>query len=105
MPAFTALSTYDSPEIKAVLQKIIDRPGWASGNALMVLLRDIKYSTYGTTRRACSIDYSSGTYKPELHVEWSTAAAGWTGKVNGVENPAKLNGVALSDIAKINGIE
>ncbi|GAF86989.1 unnamed protein product, partial [marine sediment metagenome] len=29
---------------------------------------------------------------------------GWTGKINGVTNPAKINGVAVADIAKVNGV-
>jgi len=32
------------------------------------------------------------------------AAGGWTGKINGVTNPAKINGIAVADIAKVNGV-
>lgn len=32
------------------------------------------------------------------------SASGWTGKVNGVTNPAKVNGVAVSAISKVNGV-
>lgn len=31
-------------------------------------------------------------------------AAGWTGIVNGVTNPAKVNGVAVANINKVNGV-
>lgn len=31
--------------------------------------------------------------------------ASWTGTINGVTNPAKVNGVSVSDISKINGVE
>jgi hypothetical protein len=31
-------------------------------------------------------------------------AAGWTGKINGVTNPAKINGIAVADIAKVIGV-
>ena len=30
-------------------------------------------------------------------------AAGWTGKINGVTNPAKINGIAVANISKVNG--
>lgn len=29
---------------------------------------------------------------------------GWTGKINGVTNPAKINGIPVANIAKVNGI-
>lgn len=29
--------------------------------------------------------------------------AGWTGKINGITNPAKVDGIAVADIEKING--
>lgn len=31
--------------------------------------------------------------------------AGWTGKINGVTNPSKLNGLAVANISTINGVE
>jgi len=31
---------YEGPDLKAVIQEIVDRPGWVSGNALVLLLSD-----------------------------------------------------------------
>ena len=31
-------------------------------------------------------------------------AGGWTGKVMGVTNPSKINGIAVANISKVNGI-
>ena len=31
-------------------------------------------------------------------------STGWTGKINGVSSPAKINGIAVADIARVNGI-
>ena len=31
-------------------------------------------------------------------------STGWTGIINGVTNPAKINGIAVADIAKVCGI-
>ena len=31
-------------------------------------------------------------------------SAGWAGKVNGVTNPAKINGITVANIAKVNGV-
>ena len=32
-------------------------------------------------------------------------STGWTGIINGVTNPAKINGIAVADIAKVCGVE
>ena len=37
-------------------------------------------------------------------VEFDTTAAGWTGKISGVTNPAKIMGVAVANIAKVKGV-
>lgn len=29
---------------------------------------------------------------------------GWTGKIKGVTNPSKVNGIAVANISKINGV-
>jgi len=34
----------------------------------------------------------------------SEESSGWTGKINGVTNPAKINGIAVANIAKVNGV-
>lgn len=49
-------------------------------------------------------DYTvqSNTLPPSLYGTGVTA--GWTGKINGVTNPAKINGIAVANIAKVNGI-
>ena len=33
-----------------------------------------------------------------------TSSSGWTGKILGVTNPSKVNGLAVANITKINGI-
>lgn len=37
---WVAETAYTSPDITAIIQEIIDRPGWASGNALMLFIKD-----------------------------------------------------------------
>jgi len=36
-------------------------------------------------------------------VEWTETPSGWTGKINSITNPAKINGVAVADIASVMG--
>lgn len=40
--------------------------------------------------------------KPKLVITY--IASGWVGKINGVTNPTKINGIAVADIIKVNGI-
>lgn len=40
---------------------------------------------------------------PELQLYGTAPPAGWTGKINGVTNPAKICGVAVADIASVMG--
>jgi len=55
---------YDSPDISTVIQEIVDREGWVSGNA-MTLLLDIIGTTYSVIS-----SYDRGSGLPELHIKW-----------------------------------
>jgi hypothetical protein len=60
---------YDSPDVSGIIQAIIDRPGWASGQAMAFMFdgdEDDNVDGY-------SWDYNSGQYAPELYIEWSLA--------------------------------
>jgi len=78
IPAWTQNNEYDSPDISAIIQEIIDREGWASGNALVIFWDDHDdRSTHSdqTNRAGQSYDGSSGQ-APELHIEYTEPAAG-----------------------------
>jgi hypothetical protein len=66
--SFLAGTWYDSPDIAAAVQEVVDRVGWASGNHLAVVIKDIDTSN---AKRFHSRDSTSGTYKPELIITWS----------------------------------
>jgi len=63
-------SQYDTVDIKSALQTVIDRVGWASGQAVTAVIKDDS-SDSGAIRRPSQIDWNSGAEKAELHVEWS----------------------------------
>ena len=78
IPAWTEDTEYNSPEIKTIIQEIIDREGWASGNALVIFWDDHDdRSTHSdqTNRAGQSYDGSSGK-APKLHIEYTPPAAG-----------------------------
>jgi hypothetical protein len=51
-----------TPNLAAVVQEIVNRPGWASGNAMAVVLT-------GTGRRTA--EAWDGTYAPTLRIEYT----------------------------------
>ncbi|MAT97536.1 MAG: hypothetical protein CL608_10375 [Anaerolineaceae bacterium] len=68
LSAWTAGQVVQSPNITGIIQEIVNRPGWSSGNDLVIIL------TTGTGERdAVSFDIDSGA-APLLHVDYSFGA-------------------------------
>jgi hypothetical protein len=57
-----------TPDISAVIQQIVDRPGWASGNALAIIVT-------GTGHRVAESFNGLPAAAPLLHVEYTTGMA------------------------------
>jgi len=71
IPAWTEGVSYTSPDIKAVVQEIVNRGDWASGNAMTFIVE-------GSGKRvARSFDGAAG-FAPKLIVEYTSANAGQT---------------------------
>jgi hypothetical protein len=71
IPEWTPNSDYNSPDIAAVIQEIVNRPGWVSGNAIVIFWDDYDDRSTNATdcdRLAYSYD-SSPTYCAKLHLE------------------------------------
>jgi len=76
--AWTADSNYDTPQLNSIVQTVISRIGWVSGNDLTVVVRD-NSSSNSAARSPKSWDGGweyGGT--PELYVEWTTGGGGTT---------------------------
>jgi len=71
IPAWTAGNDYNSPEIKTVIQEIVNRAGWAAGNALVIFWDDHDGNTSAGIRHAQSYNMDA-TNAPKLHIEYST---------------------------------
>lgn len=66
-----------SSDIKTILQEIVDRSGWSSGNALMLAIVTSTFSyagQYAWTGR--SYDYSSASEAAELVIEYEDGGGG-----------------------------
>ena len=62
-PAWTTGTDYDTPDIKSVVQEIVDRSGWAANQSMVFII------TGSGSRSAASYD-GSKTTAPLLHIEW-----------------------------------
>lgn len=73
IPAWTLDTDYNSPEIKTIIQEIIDRAGWASGNN-MVLFWDDHDGRCSAISDCFRVAYSYNgdtTYCPKLYIEYT----------------------------------
>lgn len=70
MSSWTSGQNYNSPSITAVVQEIVDRSDWSSGNSLAIV---INTPTSGADRLTTSYNGSS-SLAPLLHVEYTTNA-------------------------------
>ncbi len=104
--AWTLNSDYNSPEIKTVIQEIVDRVGWASGNAMVLFWDD--HAAGGTqsnyTYRSAYSYNGSTTYAPQLVVtytpsfnpSWTTGKYGSALSFDGVDDYVNCgDGVSL----------
>lgn len=73
IPDWTTDVQYTSPDIKTVIQEIIDRGGWASGNDIALFWEDFDTRSDnvsdGAQRQGVSYDHGSNI--PELTVTWT----------------------------------
>lgn len=72
---WSAGDTYDSPEIKTVIQEIVDRAGWASGNDIVIFWEDFDNRSTITSGDPLKEPYSyngSPTYAPKLVIEYTS---------------------------------
>jgi len=75
LPAWTQETQYQSPDFSSIIQQVIDRPGWQSGNAIVIFWQDFAdRSDADARRRAYSFESDSGK-APILHIEYSYTPA------------------------------
>lgn len=91
---------HQSPSLVIPLQAVVNRGGFA-GNAVVVIGKP--YSDVDRYWGALGRDDDS-TKGAKLHIEYTEVGGGWTGKISGVTNPAKVMGVDVANIAKVKGV-
>lgn len=94
VPAWTSAVPVDGPDISTIIQEIIDRPGWNSGNALTVTWYD-NFSTNGAVRREGGNPWTEAE-STELFVTFEKPSIGVTRithdhlHVGWIESPVKI---------------
>jgi hypothetical protein len=71
IPAWTAGAEYTSPDISAVIQEIVNRDGWTSGNAIVLFWEDDGSDTGSETRRAALSYDGSPANAPKLEITYT----------------------------------
>ncbi len=89
-----------TPDLAPVIQEIVGRPGWASGNAMVLMVR-------GTGKRVAESYNGLPAGAPLLHVEYTTGGGGPENQAPGVSagpdqtipacTPANLSGTVIDD--------
>jgi len=108
--AWTANTEYSSPEIKTVIQEIVNRASWASGNAMVIFWDDYDdRSTHATNAIRVGYSYDNDSTKPvKIHIEY-TAAGGGGSEIKTINGLAKasaktVNGLAIASVKTWGGV-
>ena len=97
--SWTDGSWYTSVDISSVIQEIVDRGGWSSGNDINILIKD-DGSASGNNRNIYTYDYNP-SYAPKLDITYRTRT-----NTNGLFKNLTLNnsaGMTLSSDVEIEG--
>ncbi|HSE08346.1 MAG TPA: hypothetical protein VLB29_06750 [Nocardioidaceae bacterium] len=85
-----------TPDIAALVQAVVSRPGWASGNALA-----LQFS--GSGRRTAESFEGGATFAPLLHVEYTTGGGGTPTNQAPVVNAGSDQTIVLPGSASLDG--
>lgn len=76
VPTFTLGTYQDSPDISAVIQEIVDRPGWVEGNAIVIYIEDAGSTAAANTNRlSCAFEATCGNDGTPIKLQVTTADA------------------------------
>ncbi|MBA7583291.1 hypothetical protein ES708_25232 [subsurface metagenome] len=91
IPAWTLDEDYNSLEIKSVIQEVIDRAGWASGNDIVIFWEDFEDRSDKTVARRLAYSYDGSVeFAPKLVIDYTPPA--YT-----IHEKEVTDGIALTD--------
>ena len=98
---WVAGNDYNSPSIVSLIQTVINRAGWSSGNALVIFWEN-NGSSSGAYRRPHSYD-GSATYAPKLVITYTTGEVKTSGDSGSGAEAVSLRELGIAEEG--NGIE
>lgn len=101
-PYYDPVELPATPDLKTLLQAVINREGWASGNSIMLFARYSGLAEDAGVLHCWQTYEHNSTYKPRLYVEWST---GWSKSFNSISSPPSIDGVLGANIKSVDGVE
>ena len=97
--AWSSGTTYTSPDLASVLQEIVDRAGWSSGNAVVLFWSDPTTGWGGTDSRLSAASYDgSPTEAASLHLEYTTGGTDTNAPSIPTALAASANGASEIDL-------
>lgn len=73
---------------------------WSAGGALLAVIQN----PGGCGSQAAGLSFGGQNGGYSVATEEYDPAPGWTGKINGISSPLKINGIAVTNIAKVMGV-
>jgi hypothetical protein len=69
IPHWASNTEYESPDLSSALQQVIDRPDYAAGSSVMLVIKD--NGSTASAFRGMREYYQTTTIPPRLHVTWT----------------------------------
>jgi len=69
---WSAYSWHESPDLSSILQAVINRSDWQSGNALMILIKNNNFDNDDQKRHPIAVDWGDPDSVAILSVEWQS---------------------------------
>ena len=96
IPAWTEGVAYNSPSIVAVIQEIINRAGWVSGNALVLFWEDFENRSTQANNTYRSASATSGAYAVQkLTITFTSATGGGLHYIDNLSNERYIRGTLI----------
>lgn len=73
-------------------------------NGTLAVASYYDYQTYCSEESPWECDPTTPAEDFSIYCDYTAAVVGWTGKISGVTDPAKVMGVAVADVAKVKGV-
>lgn len=98
--AITSGTAYESADFTAVIQEVVDRVGWASGNDILLFFERNGGGNFGKYAHAYNVGDGR---RPYLDITWTAPATGYSNDIGGTaaSSISEIGDTAWGDVAEI----